>query len=156
MNIQLIRATKADGRQLWEMQVEAFGALYQKYQDTETSPAAEPMDRVLERLLQPTTYYYFIEQDGEYVGALRVVDLKDGVTAKRISPIFVMEKYRNQGIAQAAIAKAEEIHGSHHWELDTILEEKGNCHLYEKLGYVKTGETAKVNDRLTVVFYEKA
>ena len=26
------------------------------------------------------------------------------------------------------------------WRLDTILQEKGNCHLYENMGYEKTGE----------------
>lgn len=39
--------------------------------------------------------------------------------------------------------------------LDTILQEKGNCYLYEKMGYRKTGKTEKINDRLTLVFYEK-
>lgn len=66
-----------------------------------------------------------------------------------------MPEYRNQGIAQKAIMKAEEIHGSENWELSTILQEKGNCCLYEKLGYKKTGETFEINDKLTLVFYEK-
>ena len=61
----------------------------------------------------------------------------------------------NQGVAQKAIMKAEEIHGSENWELSTILQEKGNCSLYEKLGYKKTGETFEINDKLTLVFYEK-
>lgn len=65
------------------------------------------------------------------------------------------DDYRNQGIAQKAIMKAEEIHGSKNWELSTILQEKGNCCLYEKLGYKKTGETLEINDKLTLVFYEK-
>ena len=41
------------------------------------------------------------------------------------------------------------------WELSTILEEKGNCYLYEKLGYHPTGKTQVINDRLTLIFYEK-
>ena len=44
---------------------------------------------------------------------------------------------------------AEEIHGSSGWELDTILQEKGNCHLYEKMGYKQTGETKVVNESTT-------
>ena len=54
--------------------------------------------------------------------------------AKRISPVFVMPEYRNRGLAQKAIKLAEEKHGCSDWELDTILEEKGNCYLYEKMG----------------------
>lgn len=41
------------------------------------------------------------------------------------------------------------------WQLDTILEEKGNCHLYEKFGYRKTGKFEKISDIETIVFYEK-
>ena len=41
------------------------------------------------------------------------------------------------------------------WELSTILEEKGNCYLYETLGYHSTGKTQVINDRLTLIFYEK-
>ncbi|MEE3499688.1 MAG: N-acetyltransferase, partial [Ruminococcus bromii] len=30
-----------------------------------------------------------------------------------------------------------------------------NCYLYEKLGYLQTGKTEQINDRMTIVFYEK-
>ena len=155
MNLKLIRAGIEDAKHLWEMQVEAFLELYSKYQDTETSPATEPIDRIIMRLEQPFTYYYYIQSDKAIAGALRVVDKKEDGKAKRISPIFVMPHYRNKGIAQKAILEAEKIHGSSHWELDTILQEKGNCHLYEKMGYYQTGKTEVINDKMTLVFYKK-
>lgn len=151
----MIRANINDAENIWKMQVEAFSKLYEKYQDTETCPATEPLEKVMARLQQPFTYYYFIEYDGIVTGAMRVVDKKEAGAAKRISPIFVMDRYRGCGIAQAAILEAERIHGSIGWELDTILEEAGNCYLYEKMGYHRTGEIKRVNDRLTLVFYEK-
>ena len=49
----------------------------------------------------------------------------------------------------------ERIHGRYGWELDTILQEKGNCYLYEKMGYKATVKTEKINDKMTLVFYEK-
>ena len=49
----------------------------------------------------------------------------------------------------------EQLHGCENWELDTILQEEGNCHLYEKMGYHRTGETKRINDKLTLVFYKK-
>ena len=55
----------------------------------------------------------------------------------------------------AAITAAEQIHGSGHWCLDTILQEAGNLHLYEKMGYHRTGRIDKINDRMDIVFYEK-
>lgn len=35
-----------------QMQVEAFMEMYNRYQDTETSPVTEPLDRMIERLKQ--------------------------------------------------------------------------------------------------------
>lgn len=137
------------------MQVEAFYELYQKYQDTETSPATETVDRIVIRLQQPFTYYYYIQENGMNMGAVRVVDKKENDIPKRISPIFIMPQYRNQGIAQKAIHAVEEVHGSSNWELDTILQERGNCYLYEKMGYHQTGKTKIINDRMTLVFYKK-
>ena len=55
----------------------------------------------------------------------------------------------------AAIRAAEDIHGSANWSLGTILQEKGNCHLYEKMGYHPSGTRKVINDRMTLVFYEK-
>lgn len=155
MELQLVRIGTQSAEKLWKMQVEAFQDLYEKYQDTETSPATEGIDRILMRLNQPFTYYYFIEVDHTAVGAIRVIHRKEEKAAKRISPIFILKAYRNRGYAQKAIQLAEEIHGASNWELDTILQEKGNCHLYEKMGYRQTGETEKINDRMTLVFYRK-
>ena len=39
--------------------------------------------------------------------------------------------------------------------VDSILQEKGNLHLYEKLGYHQTGRVDKVNDHMDIVYYEK-
>lgn len=154
MQIILRRAAEKDAEAIWRMQVEAFGEMYARYRDTDTSPAKEPPSKVLARLRQPFTYYYFIDCDGETVGAIRVVDHQDGAAPKRVSPLFVLARYRNRGIAQAAMAEAERIHGADNWELDTILQEAGNCRLYEKMGYHQTG-AEPVNDRMTLAFYRK-
>ena len=136
------------------MQVEAFQVLLDKYQDFDTSPASEPVDKVLARFEQPWTTYFFIMANGEKTGVIRVVDKKDG-SRKRISPIWIMPEFRNRGYAQQAILAAEKIYGSGHWCLDTILQEKGNLHLYEKLGYHRTGRVDKINDKMDIVYYEK-
>ena len=155
MEIKLIKANLSDAEKLWKMQVEAFGELLEKYQDYDTSPACEPLKRTKERLSMPETYYYFIVYNDNVAGAIRVVDKKDNNTPKRISPIWVMPEFRGKGVAQLAIKLAEEIHGAENWELSTIKEEKGNCYLYEKMGYKLTDEAEVVNDRMTLVFYKK-
>lgn len=40
---------------IWKMQIAAFQDLFAKYQDTETSPATEPLEKVIIRLSQPYT-----------------------------------------------------------------------------------------------------
>ena len=140
MEITLVRANIQDAENLWKMQIAAFQDLYAKYQDPETSPA---------------TYFYYIKIDDTIVGAMRVIDHKEEGKYKFLSPIFIMKEFRGRGYAQQAMQLAEEIHGSSGWELDTILQEKGNCHLYEKLGYRQTGETKVVNEGMTLVFYHK-
>lgn len=155
MCIELRKATLNDSETLWQMQVIAFEELLNKYQDYETNPASEKIQRTIERLSMPETYYYFITYENEISGAIRVVDLKDNTTPKRISPLWIMPEYRDKGLAQKAILKAEEIHGAENWELSTILQEKGNCYLYEKMGYKPVGEPQIINDKMTLVFYKK-
>ncbi len=154
MSIMLKRAELSDCERLWEMQVEAFSELLEKYRDYETSPANEPVSRVEERLKQPFTYYYFIMEGENVVGAIRVVDMKDG-SRKRISPIFIMKEFRGKRYAQKAIIAVEQLHGSDNWALDTILQEAGNCYLYEKMGYHQTGDPEPINERMTIIGYEK-
>ena len=155
MNIKLIRATLQDAELIWKLQVECFTELLERYQDFDTNPANEPIDKVIMRLNQSFTYFYLIQYEEKIVGAIRVVDKKEVGKNKRISPLFVLPTYHNKGIAQATIKIVEECHGSDHWELDTILQEKGNCYLYEKMGYHQTGKVQQINDKLTLVFYEK-
>ena len=155
MKIELIRASLKDTKEIWKMQVKSFKNLLDKYQDFETNPASETILNVEMRLKQNFTFFYFIFIDNKKVGAIRVVDYKEKNKNKRISPLFILPEYRNKGIAQSVIKICEEIHGNTNWELSTILEEKGNCYLYEKLGYHFTGKIQVLNDKLTLIFYHK-
>ena len=152
MNISILRATVADAEEIWRMQREAFAELLERYQDYDTNPACETLERVREKVCG--RYYYFICRDGVKVGAICVVDKKDG-SKKRITPIFILSEHRNRGIAQQAIRLCESIHGTDNWHLDTILQEAGNCHLYEKMGYHATGGQYIVNEKMTLIDYEK-
>ena len=44
--VELLKAGFDDLQTIWEMQVEAFSQLYEKYHDTETSPATEKIDNL--------------------------------------------------------------------------------------------------------------
>ena len=154
MNIELVRIDTHETEKLWKMQINAFKSLLEKYQDFETNPGAETKEKIEDKLLQDYTFFYYIYVDESITGAVRVVDKKDG-SRKRVAPIFIMEQYRNKGIAQKAFSEVERIHGKNNWKLDTIFQEKGNCYLYEKLGYKRVGELEKINDKMDIVYYIK-
>ena len=155
MKIELVRANESYAKEIWDMQKIAFAELLNKYRDYETNPANEPLVKVVMRLRQPFTYFYLIRSNEKNIGAIRVVDKKTSAEMKHISPLFILPEYRNNGLAQAAILQVEDIHGSHGWEIDTILQEMANCHLYEKMGYVKTDKIKQINPLMSLVFYKK-
>ncbi|MBO4888144.1 MAG: GNAT family N-acetyltransferase [Firmicutes bacterium] len=154
MSVILVQAGSDEIETIWRMQTEAFSELLEKYQDYDTNPAAESLEKISRKFSLPGRTYYFIMAEEERVGVICVIDHQDG-SRKRISPIWIMPVFRGRGYAQQAILEAEKKHGSYHWSLDTILQEKGNLHLYEKLGYHQTGEIRKINDRMDIDFYEK-
>ncbi len=70
--------------------------------------------------------------------------------------MFILPEFQGMGIAQKAIHLIErQFPQATTWELRTILEEKCNCYLYEKMGYSLTGETKRLNENLTLVGYKK-
>ena len=66
-----------------------------------------------------------------------------------------MPIFRNQGLGQLAIRELEKIYGSHHWRLDTILQEQGNIYLYEKMGYKRIGDIENIKDGMDIVYLIK-
>lgn len=143
--------------QLYDMQIASFMPLYEKYHD-EGSPAIESMERVKGRFDQDNRKYYFIVKDGARVGSINVGRKASDPEEScfYISPIFILPQYQNQGIGYVAIQKAFAMHPDINvWKLDTILQEPGNCRLYEKCGFVRVGEECVVNEKMTLVNYEK-
>lgn len=88
------------------------------------------------------------------VGGVRVIAGTN--STYRVSPNFILPSEQGKGIAQEVFRLLEEFYNdSRLWTLDTILEEEGNCHLYEKLGYKKTGKLENIKKGMIIVYYEK-
>lgn len=154
MLVSLRQATLEDAEVIWKMQVEAFTDLLEKYQDYDISPATESFEKIKAKFEQPWTTYYFIMNGDMKIGAVRIIKKDDG-SRKRISPIWIMPEFRNRGYAQQALEELEKIYGADGWCLDTILQEEGNIHLYEKIGYHQTGKIEHINERMDIIFFEK-
>lgn len=153
MKVTLQKAVESDCIKIHTMQIRAFASLLKKYQDYDSNPATEPNERILQSFSQPFTDYYFICLNGDEIGAIRICNFGE---LCRVSPIFILPEYQGFGYAQKAMLLAEQQYpDSKRWELDTILQEEKLCHLYEKLGYQKTGKYRNVKAGMDLVFYEK-
>lgn len=138
---------------VFDIQQQAYFPLFQKYHDIETNPYLESKAVVLRKYSRPGTFGYVFLEENVPVGAVRIVSKGD---VCKISALAVLPKYQNRGIAQTALREIEAIHShAKTWVLDTLMQEPGNCHLYEKLGYLQTGKTEVINDNLTLIFYRK-
>ncbi len=151
----LEEVTENELEMVHKMQVESFMPLYEKYHD-EMSPAIEPFEKIKARFDVPNRKYFFINKDGARAGVINLGHNDPNEKKESfISPIFVLPRYQNQGIGYAAIQKAFEMYPEvTTWKLETILQEKGNCHLYEKCGFKRVGDEHVVNDKMTLIMYE--
>lgn len=155
MEVSLCKATLDDAAKLHEIQVKAFMPLLEKYQDYDTNPANESLERVITRFKQPFTDYYLIRNLEDTIGGIRIVKMSN--KSYRVSPIFILPEQQGNGIAQKVFEIIENIYqDARLWELDTIIQEEGLCHLYEKLGYKWTGKSKIINEKITIIFYEKS
>ncbi len=138
---------------VFKIQQAAYKPLFKKYQDKETNPYMETKEDILMKYTRVGTQGYIFIKDDIIVGAVRIIMRGD---VCRVSALAVLPEYQNRGIAQSALKEIEKMHSDCKlWTLDTLLQEKGNCHLYDKLGYKRVGEPKKINDSLTLVDYKK-
>ena len=153
MAITLKKAVLENCSLLHDLQICSFKPLLDKYHDYEYNPGAEKLERIIERFNQPTTDYYMIFWDDALIGGMRVCDFGERCSLKQI---FILPEFQNRGLAQQAIMQVELLYSNaKKWCLDTILQENKLCHLYEKLGYCKTGQTKNLQPGMDLVFYEK-
>lgn len=151
--LQLVRAGREHGKELFEIRKKAFQPLLDRYQDFDTNPAAESWEE-FQRFFWENSDNYLIRLGELSIGALRVVRLADG--AYRLSTISVLPEYQGNGYAQQAIVEMEKLYPqAKSWNLDTIKQESKLIHLYEKMGYRQTGKEDRIKEGMDLVFLEK-
>ena len=151
--ISIKKADKNDLKKIYDMQLTAFRPLLDKYKDYETSPAAETFERTLQRFRFDNVSYHLITLGTAVIGAVRV-RWNDDIYV--LSQIIILPEYQGLGYAQEAIRQVEAAYpNASRWRLDTIEQEAKLCHLYEKMGYHKTGHSEHIKDGMDIIFYEK-
>jgi predicted acetyltransferase len=155
MILSLKKADINDCKEIQTMQQKSFRTLLNKYNDIKTNPATEPLERIVEKMNQDFTDYYFIQLEKQNIGAVRVVKLPGNIF--RIAPMFILPEFNGNGYAQEAIKIVEALYPlASGWQLDTIKEESKLCYLYEKMGYKTTGKEEVIQSNMTIVYYAKS
>jgi isopentenyldiphosphate isomerase len=150
--LSLRKADVNDAEELLALQRRVFKKIYETYQDHETSPVKQTKEKFLRRF-EIGDYYKIIYQN-TLAGSVFVYEKEPGKMVFHI--INILEEYQNNGIAQETMKRLEGMYPqAESWQLETILTEKRNCYLYEKMGYVKSGEIKIINDKMTLVNYVK-
>jgi len=154
VKITLLRADFEDSDKLYSMQKKGFEELLEKYQDFETNPATESLERVKDRLDNEKIDCYFVDLNGESIGYIRIYRFDE--FSCRLSQMAIMPNFQGNGYAQQAIHELEALYPHIvNWELDTIKQESKLCYLYEKMGYQRMGKEEKIKDGMDIVFYRK-
>jgi len=152
--VTLKKAGIADCAEIHAMQVKSFKALLDKYNDVGTNPGAESIERIITKMNQDCTDYYFIQLKNENIGVIRIVRLPNHIC--RISPMFILPEFQGKGYAQQAIIGIETLYSqATGWQLDTIKEEPQLCYLYEKMGYRRTGKEEALQENMTIIYFAK-
>lgn len=157
--LYLVKIDINEADMLHKMQVQSFQTLLDKYQDYETNPGAENLERVQKRLKDKSCDNYFIKLDEDVIGAIRI--MKSTVDTEydtcKLKLLFILPQYQNNGYARHALLIAENYYPDvDKWELETIEQEKKLCHLYEKAGYKKTGKAERIKEDMDLIIYKKS
>lgn len=152
MKIELKAIEKCELKKAYKMHRKGFLPTFKRYRDR-GNPIFTSYVKFKQYFNHENMFMYFILCDAIEVGQIWVYIKKD--TAK-LARLFVLKPYQNKGIATQTIKQAEQIFSDRQrWRLDTIKQERNNCHLYEKSGYRRIGSEKIINKRMTIVNYEK-
>ncbi|KOP69667.1 hypothetical protein AMS59_22340 [Lysinibacillus sp. FJAT-14745] len=151
MNIVIKRTNVIEAPILLAIQKEAFEDDLRKYEDHDTSPVNEPIERLLRKI--ELFIHYTVWHNNEIIGGIDVRDLKDN--KYRLNRIFISKNYQNKGLGSEIMKLVEEEFPSAvEWVLDTPHLNIRNHHFYEKIGYKKSGQH-QINEKLILIDYTK-
>lgn len=155
MSLELQVAEEEDLEIILKLEREAFKGLLSEYEDYDMSPGNDGISNILRRFKQPFTEYILIRYVHQNIGAVRIIkNEKEGAIS--ISPMFISLSFQGLGLAQKVFDLIEErFSWAKTLNLETILQEEKLCCLYEEMGFEKTGLVKKIEEGVSLVYYEK-
>ena len=136
--ITLEKAGAEDLETIIAIQRASFKAVYEKYQD-EYDPYLEDRERIKWKLVgRPNSYYYFVKEDEENIGFLRVQTNAE-LTKAWLGTAAILPPYQGKGYGSKGLSLLEkEFPTITQWDLYTVLQDAGMVAFYEKNGYHQT------------------
>ncbi|ENQ3080642.1 GNAT family N-acetyltransferase [Bacillus cereus] len=150
MNIKLAKTKLEEAEELLCIQKKAFQSDLEKYQDYDSSPATEKVERLMRKI--ELFHHFTIWINNEIVGGIDVRDLNN--QHYRINRIFLKTSLQNKGLGSRIMNLIhQEFPEAEKWSLDTPKDNIRNHHFYEKCGYRVVGEH-QINNKLILLDYE--
>ena len=136
--ITLEKAGAEDLETIIAIQRASFKAVYEKYQD-EYDPYLEDRERIKWKLVERlNSYYYFVKEDEENIGFLRVQTNAE-LTKAWLGTAAILPPYQGKGYGSKGLSLLEkEFPTITQWDLCTVLQDAGMVAFYEKNGYHQT------------------
>jgi ribosomal protein S18 acetylase RimI-like enzyme len=151
MQVSFALAGAADAEALVQIQIAAFHHDSVLYPGIALGgpPGYDSVEQLRTNIAQHTCYKMVVEE--RVIGMLVLVD--QGEAHVHLDVIAIFPTYHNRGIGTLAMQFFEQAHPAQCYTLDTPSWAVRNQHFYEKLGYVKVGETCYPD--ITLFAYEK-
>ncbi|MGL6175169.1 MAG: GNAT family N-acetyltransferase [Cellulosilyticaceae bacterium] len=131
---------------------DAYLPLLNKYHDEQQNPANKSLERIIENITNADAY--LLKKENDYIGYIKIN--KRGPSEYSVSDLCVKCDCQGNGYGQFFLNGVEKLYNhATKWSLITIFEEKKDCHLYEKLGYIQQGIISEVTPNMHFVLYIK-
>lgn len=151
--ISIRKAEEKDAEQLLAVKIRAFREEVALYGGGPLD--FDSMDHQLENIRE-SHYYKILDDENTIIGGLGVRDKGDGVFW--LCSIYIDDKFQNRGLGTLAMRFLDhEFPTAKKWVLETPCLSFRNHHFYEKLGFIKVGETdpEQDNNGFYLFLYEK-
>jgi ribosomal protein S18 acetylase RimI-like enzyme len=151
MELIIRRTFIEEAEELLAIQKEAFSEDLKKYKDFDTSPATEPIKKLLYKINK--NFHYTILMKDKIIGGAEL--RLDSESECYINRIFLLPEFQNKGFGTEIMKYFErEFSSVKKWTLCTPHLNFRNHRFYEKLGYKKVGEHI-VMKGLNLIMYER-
>ena len=150
--ITLVRAGLDDAKALLAAKVDAFSCDVTLY--GYGPPDYDSLEGITHAICRPENRYFKVMKDGVLAGGLCACDM--GAGHFHLKSIYIFTAQQNGGTGTGAMRLLfDMVPEAVRWTLDTPYLSFRNHHFYEKLGFIKSGETEPGPDGFYLFLYEK-